>query len=35
MNKRTVQTTLAAVAILAFSTAWGQSKSGLNRALIH
>jgi len=26
MNKRTVQTTLAAVAILAFSTAWGQSK---------
>lgn len=26
MNKRTVQTILAAVAILAFSTAWGQSK---------
>ncbi len=26
MNKRTVQTILVAVAILAFSTAWGQSK---------
>jgi len=26
MNKRTVQTILAAVAVLAFSTAWGQSK---------
>ena len=26
MNRRTVQTILAAVAVLAFSTAWGQSK---------